>query len=101
MAIESKREKIVYYGVFPIAAAIVGALATAIFQAANAPDFHLPNAMAVIKDTSLTSAEKIKLIEMIKDVGDRPWSVIRSLATSFTFLVAVCAIPLTQRISNR
>jgi hypothetical protein len=101
MTLESRREKVIYLGLVPVVAAILGSLATAIFQIAATPSSEFPTAIEILKDPLLGNAEKVKLLEMVKEIGDRPWSVIRTLTTSLTFIVGVCAIPLAQRIRDR
>jgi hypothetical protein len=101
MSLETRRERVIYLGVVPVVGAILGAVATSIFQIATGPGADFPTAIEVMKDASLSSADKLEVLKMIKEVSDRPWSVIRTLLTSLTFLVGICAIPIAQRISGR
>jgi hypothetical protein len=101
MALETRRERIIYLGVIPIVGAVLGALAAAIFQIMSSPTAGLPSAVEVLRDQFLSSADKIRLLEMIKEVGDRPWSLLRSLFFCLTFLVGVRAPAIAQRIRDR
>jgi hypothetical protein len=88
MAIEGRRDTIIYKLIVPITGAILGAIAATWFRAASFDAAQLQDIVMLIKDDSLTGAQKTQALEIYKEITDRPWSIVRSLVASFSFAVA-------------
>ena len=81
MSIESRKERILYQAVVPIAAAILGAIAATWFQSAIIDKTQLADIVHLLKDPQLTAQQKLQGLNIYKEITDRPWSVIRSLVS--------------------
>lgn len=76
----TKRERILLYGVVPILAACVGAVATVMAQrmfGATAPDDVM---LAVIQMEGVTAAERMKMLEAVNASSTKFYSFINTVA---------------------
>jgi hypothetical protein len=100
MTIETRREKLLFYGVVPILAAVAGALAVtyATGSACPAPPADLTS---IIRDTSLSGPEKLKALEIYEKISDRPWDIARSFMSLFFIALGLFGVAIGQRIASR
>ena len=98
MALESRREKIIYYGVVPVVGAVLGAIAASIYAGMAADQSQLMELRAIIQDSSMTGAQKLQALEMYREMTDRPWSVVRSLVGILAVSVGLFAFDIGRRI---
>jgi hypothetical protein len=93
VAEESQRSRVFFQAIVPISAAVigglVGAIATTWVQAGNSDAAQMDTVVALLKDVSLTSQQKLQALETYKEISDRPWAIIRSLTSSLTSAVAI------------
>jgi hypothetical protein len=89
MALESRRDKLIYGGFVPIIGAVAGAIAATWFQTASLDQAQLDDVITLLKDPSLTAQQKLQALEIYREITDRPWELIRSLTTTFTMTVSV------------
>ena len=85
MSIETKREKLIYYGAVPIIAAAIGATVTAWMQAYAFDQSQSLDVAAILADKTLTGKEKLQALQIYSNMTDRPWAIARSL-TNFLFV---------------
>ncbi|RYD47814.1 MAG: hypothetical protein EOP60_16780 [Sphingomonadales bacterium] len=93
MTLETRRERLIYQGAVPVIAAIAGALAATWFQSANIDQAQLADIVRLISDPKLSADQKIQALNLYKEITDRPWYIMRNLATAlgFAFMWAVGA----------
>ena len=101
MAIEGRRDAIIYKIVVPVVGAIAGAIVATWLGAANADNAQLSDVVSLLKDPSLSAQQKLQALEIYKDITDRPWSVIRSLVTTLTVVGGAIGMAYAIRIQNR
>ncbi|WP_143051844.1 hypothetical protein [Sphingomonas palmae] len=85
--LESKRDKILYQVVVPVATALLGAAAGAVFQAVTLDKAQISDVIALLKDPALTAAQKLQALAVYKEITDRPWAIIRTFSGAITFAV--------------
>ena len=101
MSIETRRERIIYFALVPLIAAVLGALATAIFTGQGCA-IDTPNSVVdILGSSGLSSAEKMKALEVYREVSDRPWSLVRSLTTLLFVLLGASAFAIAERIRGK
>ena len=83
MAIDSRRDRVIFHGIVPVLGAILGAIAATWFQSSNLDHAQLDDVMKLIKDQSLSPQQKLQALEIYKEITDRPWSLIRSVVSYF------------------
>ena len=87
MSLETKRERLIYQGAISVIAAIAGALAATWFQSANVDQAQLADIVKLISDPKLTAEQKIQALSLYKEITDRPWLIMRNLATTLGFAI--------------
>lgn len=89
MRLETKRQRLLYQGLVPIAAAIIGAISATWFQSTSIDQAQLNDVISLIGDPKLSSEQKLQALELYREITDRPWAIIRSLVTAFTMTLSV------------
>jgi uncharacterized membrane protein len=89
MALNTTREKLIWQGVVPIVGAIVGAVVATWFQASTIDKAQLADIIVLLKDPQLTAQQKIQALEIYREITDRPWSLVKGLASSLLGILAV------------
>ena len=84
----TKRERIILYGAVPIAAAIIGAIVTAMITHKSGDAANAASIAQIAIDKTMTAPEKLKALELINKNDQQFYDLIRSL---FTFLL----VPIT------
>jgi hypothetical protein len=101
MSLGTRKEKIVFLGLVPILAAVGGALATVLLSGDSCRLGPGTDFMTVLRDSSLTGPEKIKALEVYRDVTGRPWAVISALISVGAVSIGIFAWAITDRIRGR
>ena len=91
MAIETKKEKILYYAVMPIVAASAGAFVTSLIQGQSCLPSGGADLVAILKDTTMSGAQKLKALELYKEITGRPWSLVSTISGSLMGIGALVA----------
>ncbi len=87
---ETGKQRLFWQGVVPIVGAIIGAVCATWFQATTIDQAQLSDVVALLKEPQLNAQQKIQALEIYKEISDRPWSIVRSLVSTFTMAVSVC-----------
>jgi hypothetical protein len=82
VAIESTREKLIFYALVPIVAAAAGALVTNLIQGQQCLPASGDDLITILKDQSMTAPQKLQALEVYKEVTGRPWSVVATISGS-------------------
>ena len=83
--------------IIPVMAAIIGAIAASWFQASALDHAQLKGVVALIKDPAMSADQKIKALDIYREITDRPWSLIRTLVTSVTVFLPMFLMALLYR----
>jgi hypothetical protein len=97
MAVETTREKVLYYALVPVIAAAAGAFITSILQGQTCLPAGGADLVAILKDNTMSGAQKLQALEVYKDVTGRPWSVISSVSGSIMGIGGFLAAYLATR----
>ena len=76
----SKRERLFLYGIIPVAAALIGAVAQALLAKWLGPDRTVDALTKALSEPGLSVDDRVKLVEAIKSINEPYWSVVRNLA---------------------
>jgi hypothetical protein len=57
--------------------------------------------MTVLGDTKLTGPEKLKALEVYREVTDRPWAIMRTLMTALMVLLGGTLWAISDRIRGK
>jgi ABC-type uncharacterized transport system permease subunit len=101
VALESPTEKIIYGLVVPILAAVIGALVATWFGAASVDHAQVQDVVGLLKDPNLSGPQKLKALEIYKEITDRPWGLARTLVTTATIIAAAIGFAWAFRIQNK
>ena len=101
MAIEGRRDTIIYKIIVPVAGAVAGALAASWFRAASIDNAQLSDVIALIKDPVLSASQKLQALNIYKEITDRPWAIVRSLTSAATTLAIVLVMGFAMRSRDR
>lgn len=97
MSIETNREKLLFYAVVPIIAAAAGAFVTSMIQGQTCLPEGGADLLAILKDGTMTGEQKLKALEVYKEVTGRPWSLIGSVSASIFAIGGFMAAYLATR----
>jgi hypothetical protein len=97
MSLESRREKIVFFGIVPVAAAICGSLITVLFTNSSCQLGPGTDFVSVLGSSGLTGDQKLKALEIYQNVTERPWNVVKSLV----MILMLCLVSLAWAYADR
>ena len=100
MTIETRREKLLFYGVVPVMAAVAGALAAS-YATGSACPAPPPDLTSIISDATLSGPEKLKALEIYEKISDRPWDIARSFMSAFFICLGLFGVAIGQRIASK
>ncbi len=89
MALETAKERVIYQGIVPIIAAIIGAFAATWFQSFTVDQAQIADVVSLLKDPELKPDQKLQALKLYEQITDRPWSIIRSLTTTLTVAITM------------
>lgn len=87
MSLETRGEKIFYRAFIPVVSVIIGALATVVFSGSACQLGSETDFISILSSQELGGPEKLKALEIYKEVTDRPWGILRSLVSSLLFVI--------------
>lgn len=94
----SRRERIILFGVVPIFAAVVGAVATVAVAHFTGGNETNEAVVAIVKDQSLTAAQKAELIKLANYSTDRFYTWLSSVGIILVLAVGYLGPALAARI---
>lgn len=83
---ETKIDRIVYLGAIPLLAAVAGSAVGALLQAQSCSVIGVSEIRALLENAQLSGPQKLDFMKLYMELTDRPWSVVRSIVTTFTLL---------------
>lgn len=98
MKFETRKERIILLGIIPIAAAVRGSAATVFFGGSSCQLGPGTDFMSVLQTSGMSGEEKMKVLELYRDVSDRPWSLMRSLVGILAVSCGMLVWALSERI---
>jgi hypothetical protein len=78
---ETTKDRVIYLGVIPVLAAVLGSVGGALFQADSCSVTGIGELQALVQNAQLTGAQKIEFMKQYMELTDRPWSVARSVVS--------------------
>ncbi|OAN51866.1 hypothetical protein [Sphingobium sp. TCM1] len=101
MAEQSKRERIILFGVIPVLSAIIGSIATVIFTRAAGSGKVDDAVVEILRNQSYSAADKAKLLTLANADSDHFWSLLSSMMTFVTVAGMILAWALADWIRKR
>jgi hypothetical protein len=99
--VQTKRERIILYGIVPVAATIIGSLATVILQRIFGSSESGGAIVAVIKTAGLTPPQKVELIKLVNANDDRFYSFLSNTLILLSIPVGSIFYALADWIKRR
>jgi hypothetical protein len=99
MAIETRREKIIFLGIVPVLGAAAGAIVARLLQGSSCPNSL--DLVAIMKSANLSGPEKLKALEIYQEVADRPWSAFSTFLSLLFFVAGSLALAASDWIRRR
>jgi uncharacterized membrane protein len=98
---QSKLERIMLYGVVPVAAALLGSLATV--WASNYLGHTAPSdaASLVLRDASLSPADKAKLLALLNNDTDKFYDFLGRILSIVSVTVGVLSVTFSYRLYRK
>jgi hypothetical protein len=97
----SKRERIILYGVIPVLAAIVGAIATVVVGRYTGSDNPSETMIAIIKDPTLSPNDKAKLMALVNVSTERFYTLLGSVVSIVSLVCGVLVWAVSDWIRRR
>ena len=101
MTLETRKEKVIFYAIVPIAAAVAGAVVTNFIQGTTCLPEGGADMVAIIKDSTMSGPDKLKALQIYKDITARPWDKIGSVITLLFFVVGSMSFAVSDWIRKR
>ncbi|RUN76070.1 hypothetical protein EJC47_13160 [Sphingomonas sp. TF3] len=101
MAEQSKRERIILFGVIPVLSAISGSIATVIFTRAAGSGKVDDAIVEILRNQSYSAEDKTKLLTLANASSDHFWSILSTMATFSTVAGMALAWALADWIRRR
>ena len=97
----TKRERIILYGAVPIAAAIIGAIVTAVLtQRSGGPNTAAAIAQ-ITADKALTAAQKLRALELVNKNDQQLYDLIRTCLLALVLPLGAIAYAVADWIRSR
>jgi hypothetical protein len=100
MAIEGRRDTVIYKVIVPISGAVLGAVIATWIRSASIDNAQLKDILIMIQDSSLTGSQKLQALQLYREITDRPWSILRSLVSSLTVVAGMIGAAWAFRIQR-
>lgn len=101
MAEQSKRERIILFGVVPMLSAIAGSIATVIFTRAAGSGKVDDAIVDILRNQSYSASDKARLLTLANADSDHFWSFLSSIMTFVTVAGMVLAWAVADWIRKR
>ena len=98
---QTTRDKIIFYGVVPILAAVVGAVVTVIVSNMTGAASVDESVRIILSDRSLNAAQKTDMIKLVYSQDDDFWSFLRTFLMLSIVPVMWIVSDLGARLRNR
>ena len=96
-----RRERIILYGVIPVLAAVVGAIATVVVGRLTGSSNPSDAMVSVLKDQHLAAADKEKLLALINVGTERFYSLLGSVVSIVSLVCGVLVWAVSDWIRRR
>ncbi|WP_148276529.1 hypothetical protein [Sphingobium sp. SYK-6] len=97
----SKRERVILYGVVPIAATIIGVVGTVIAQRLFGTDETVRAISAIANDPTMSSVDKLKAIDLVNKGSQQFYDFLRSTFSLLLVPLGVISIAVSGWINRR
>jgi hypothetical protein len=97
----SKRERVLLMGVVPIAAAVVGALATVLATNYFGSSPEQDTLVKMLADPHLSVADRLKVLQALKELDEPFWGVVRTLVGFLAFPIVWIGLECSRWIGRR
>ena len=101
MAEQSKRERIILFGIIPVLSAISGSVATVIFTRAAGSGKVDDAIVDILRNQSYSAADKVKLLTLANAESEHFWSLLSSMMTFISVVGMVLAWAVADWIRKR
>ena len=82
---ENRLDKIIFLGVVPVLAAVLGAVAGALMQAQSCSVVGASEIRELLQNAQMNGVQKLDFMKTYLELTDRPWSIARSVINFLTF----------------
>lgn len=98
---ESRRDKILYLGIVPIAAAMAGAFVSNVLGSGVCGPGSDLDVASILQSSNLSGPDKLKALEIYREISGRPWNFLDTLGVALVFALGLFSVEIGTWIRRK